>query len=36
MPEKQNPPEVQDQQLKGPDLIMLEYGVTLAMPKYWG
>lgn len=36
MLKKQNPPEVQDQQLKGPDLIILEQGPTLAMPKYWG
>lgn len=36
MPEKQNPAEVQDQQFKGPDLIILEHGATtLAMPKYW-
>lgn len=35
MPEKQNPPEVQNQQFKGSDLIVLEHGETLAMPKYW-
>lgn len=36
MPEKQNPLEVQDQQFKEPDLIILEHSATLAMPKHWG
>lgn len=35
MSEKQNPPEVQGQQFKGPDLVIPEHGATLAMPKLW-